>query len=99
MNILDYNAALRSQFEELLVTYFTVDLNSDIPENIICGKLMDLISKQAENGVIHVAIATENDSAIGFSIYQIDSAESDWCKRPGWGFIREFCIKKPYRHR
>ena len=99
MNILDYNAALRSQIEELLVTYFTVDLNSDIPEDIIRGKLMDLIRKQIENGVIHVAIAMDDHSAIGFSIYQIDSAESDWCKRPGWGFIREFCIKKPYRHR
>ena len=98
MNILDYNAALRSQFEELLITYFTVDLNSDIPEDIIRGKLMDLISKQTEDGVIHVAIATENDSAIGFSIYQIDSAESDWCKRPGWGFIREFYVVTAYRH-
>ena len=99
MNILDYNAALRSQFEELLVTYFTVDLNSDIPEDIIRGKLMDLISKQTEDGVIHVAIATENDSAIGFSIYQIDSTHSDWCKRPGWGFIREFHVARSCRHR
>lgn len=97
MNILDYNGALRSQFEELLVTYFTVDLNSDIPEDIIRGKLMDLISKQTEDGVIHVAIATENDSAIGFSIYQIDSTHSDWCKRPGWGFIREFYIASASR--
>lgn len=92
MTIIDYNATLRSQFEELLVTYFTVDLTSDIPEDIIRGKLMDLISRQTAGNIIHIALAMEEKSAVGFSIYQIDTTDSDWCKRPGWGFIREFYI-------
>ena len=98
MHIINYDTTLRGQFEELLVTYFTVDLGSDIPDDIIRSKLMDLINKQSAEQLIHVALAMENDTAIGFSIYQIDGSDSDWCKRPGWGFIREFYIANSWRH-
>ena len=99
MNVIDYNAMLHSQFEELLVTYFTVDLNSDIPEDIIRSKLMNLINRQTAEKVIHVAIAMDDDIPVGFSIYQIDTPDSDWCKRPGWAFIREFHVARSCRHR
>ena len=97
MNITPYAPHLRRSFEEMLVAYFVHDLNSDIPEEIVRGKLMDLITGQLQDGTYHLAIALEAEGPMGFSIYQIDTPGSDWCKRPGWGFIREFYIKKEYR--
>lgn len=91
MEIINYTPTYRIAFEEMLVTYFT-ELSSDIPEPIIRGKLMDLIHGQIEQDIIHVALILDNHDTVGFSIYQIDSTNSDWCKKPGWGFIREFYI-------
>lgn len=96
MHITSYTPTHRNAFEKMLVEYFVHDLQSDIPEDIIRDKLLPHIENQLEKGIIHVAIAVE-DSPIGFSIYQIDTPESDWCKRPGWGFIREFRIDKTCR--
>lgn len=97
MTITSYTPALRPHFEEMLVEYFVHDLKSDIPEEIIRGKLMELIADQTCNSIIHAAIALTDEIPIGFSIYQIDTPDSDWCKRPGWGFIREFWIAKAWR--
>ena len=47
--------------------------------------------------IIRVDFALNGDVFTGFSVYQIDSAKSDWCKRPGWGFIREFYVVPQYR--
>lgn len=92
MTIIPYDQSRAHQFEEMLVPYFITDLQGDIPEEIIRGKLLHLITDLAEKKIIHIAIALEDDFPIGFSIYQIDTPDSDWCKRPGWGFIREFYI-------
>lgn len=97
MNIIPYDQSLRSQLEEMLVEYFVFDLKCGIPEEIVRGKLMELITCYAKKRIIHIAVALERETPIGFSIYQIDSAESDWCKRPGWGFIREFYIARGHR--
>ena len=98
MTIINYNPIYRTAFEEMLVTYFT-ELNSDIPEPIIRGKLMDLIRDQVEKDIIHVALLLDDGVPAGFSIYQIDSSDSDWRKRPGWGFIREFFIAEHARRK
>lgn len=96
MRIIEYTPELRCAFEEMLVEYFIRELQSDVPEDIIRDKLLPHIQRYVEKGIVHVSIAVE-ESPIGFSIYQIDSEESDWCKRPGWGFIREFWISKACR--
>lgn len=99
MTIINYSPTLRENFEEMLVEYFCTDLQSDIPEDIVRNKLVGHILNYVQNHIIHLAFAVEEEILIGFSIYQIDTVESDWCKRPGWGFIREFCIRRPYRGR
>lgn len=97
MEIILYHDSLRGKLEDMLVTYFQEDLNGSIPESIIRGKLISLISDLHAQGVIHIAIAIQETKTVGFSIYQIDSQASDWCKRPGWGFVREFYIAKEQR--
>lgn len=97
MNIIQFNSAMCNAFEEMLVEYFMHDLQSDIPEAILRDKLLNHILGYAEKQVTHIAIPMEHGVSVGFSIYQIDTPESDWCKRPGWGCIREFCILKDHR--
>ena len=97
MTIIPYEQTHRQILSSLLTDYFT-ELGSDIPEQIIHGKLMDLIERQCRAGIIHTVIAVTEDLPIGFSIFQIDSTESDWCKRPGWGFIREFYVIPSFRN-
>jgi len=38
-----------------------------------------------------------DDKIIGFVNYQIDTLDSDWCEREGWGFIREIYVDKTLR--
>lgn len=97
MTIFDYTPNLRPQFTDLLSAYFS-ELDSDIPEDILRGKLTDLIEDQHSKGIIRISLAANNKTLTGFSIFQIDTPESDWCKRPGWGFIREFYVAPDSRH-
>jgi GNAT superfamily N-acetyltransferase len=84
------------QLPDAMVDYMT-ELNCGIPEDIIRGKLADFIDSQWEAGIIRIDLAIEKEICIGFSVYQIDTSESDWCKRPGWGFIREFYVMPAFR--
>lgn len=97
MNIITYDQIIQSSFTSMLIAYFN-ELESGIPEHIIRGKLLDLILELHKKNVLHIAIAID-DVPIGFAIYQIDSPESDWCKKEGWGCIREFFIVKEHRRK
>lgn len=98
MTIFSYTNAFRQQLCALLVAYFP-QVGADIPEEIIRGKLLELFDRQLSQGLISIALLSEEDCPVGFSIYQLDQPESDWCKRPGWGFIREFYISPTHRRR
>lgn len=91
MTIIPYTSQENHAFTDLMVGYFA-ELDSGIPEEIIRGKLSDLIDRQCMDKTIHAAVAVADGKPVGFSIYQIDMPQSDWCKRPGWGFIREFYV-------
>lgn len=97
MEILDYSPALERPWREMFVAYFTED--SDLPAEIVEQKLCGFLLSQWEKGVLRIAVAQDDGVPMGFAIYQIDTPESDWCKRPGWGFIREFYILPGHRRR
>ena len=78
---------------------YMAELECDIPREIILGKLADFIDRQCQAGLIRIDLVMEEDLCIGFSVYQIDRPESDWCKRPGWGFVREFYVVPACRGR
>lgn len=98
MTIIPYNDSMREPLLEMLSAYFP-EVDSDIPEDILRGKLISLIQSQHDRGILQIRLAFEAELAVGFSIFQIDTPESDWCKRPGWGFIREFYIRPSFRKR
>lgn len=96
MTIQAYTSDRKPQLAKLLTAYF-LEISDDLSEDIIREKLTDFIHQQHQKGVVSISFVLDGTAAAGFSIYQIDTPESDWCKRPGWGFIREFYISPPYR--
>ena len=98
MTIISYEKPLRDPFHKLLADYFA-ELDSEIPEKIIREELTPFIEGQLHKRIIRAVLCEENGIPFGFAIYQIDSEKSDWCQRPGWGFIREFYIAPGFRHR
>lgn len=98
MLILTYTPSIRQTFGNMLVEYFT-ELEAGIPEDTIRGRLLDMFETLFALEHVHGAVAIKGRRMIGFVIYQIDSEQSDWCKRPGWGCIREFYIRPEFRNR
>lgn len=96
MTIREYDKSLKPIFADMMTDYMT-ELDCGIPEEIIRGKLSDLIDSLCEKGIIRVSIAYEGRNPAAFSVFQIDREDSDWCKRPGWGFIREYYVVPEYR--
>lgn len=96
MTIIDYTNAFQSQFEDLIIDYFA-ELGDIAPADVLREKLLPFIRRQLDSEIIRISLITDERGPMGFSVYQIDQETSDWCKRPGWGFIREFYIAPPYR--
>lgn len=96
ITIQKYQPSMKTMLSDMMVPYMA-ELDCDVPEEIIRGKLADFIETQCEAERIHVVVAFDGEKPAGFSVYQIDTPQSDWCKRPGWGFIREFYVRPECR--
>lgn len=102
MRIIPYRDIYRKQWEALFEKYWFDILDNDTssPEQRERESrfLDDFILRQLRDGIIRLDIAVQTGVLKGFILYQVDSPKSDWCKRPGWGCIREFCVA-PEAHR
>jgi len=96
MTIIPYSNQYKTALAGRMNDYMT-ELNCNVPEEIIHGELSDLIDHQCQQKIIHVDLVMIEQTIAGFSVYQLDTPESDWCKRPGWGFIREFYVVPQFR--
>lgn len=96
MTIIDYSKSNKDTLANMMTAYMA-ELDCGIPENVIREKLVDFIDGLCGKGIIRVVIVFHCDTPAAFSVFQIDTPESDWCKRPGWGFIREFYVIPEYR--
>jgi len=105
MRILSYNpsdpehsVALR----HLLVQYFAgldyADPHDAVPPSAV-PKILSIIAESLAQGDFWVYLAQEKDGLCGFVIAQVDGEGKDWCKRPGWGFIRELYVLPSHRGR
>ncbi len=100
IEIKDYSPSMKELFLSLFFRYAREDLGDNHSEETLKNKIGDGIFLQNwERGINRIALAFVGSRPTGFAIYQVDSEESDWCKRPGWGFIREFCVSPPCRRR
>lgn len=100
ISISQYNETDYKSFTQMFYEYFSGDLETGDSYEVIKKEVVD---KQVlpffKSGAVLIDIAKMQGKAIGFIIYQVDSVNSDWCERPGWGFIREFYIDKNYRNK
>ena len=83
--------------EKMLVTYFLEDLELTLEREKVIEQVAKPIYQSWLDDIVLVAIATVSGEAVGFSVYQVDTLKSDWCKKEGWGFMREVYIAKEYR--
>lgn len=86
----------RQAFLRMLVPYFTDDLKEEWTDEVV-ERIGEFIISQWQNEILEILLLWEKEKPVGFAICQVDSPASDWCKREGWGFIREFYIAKQYR--
>ena len=80
----------------MLTAYFKDDLKKDWPCHVV-ERISEFILSQCRDEILEILLLFEREEMAGFAICQVDSPASDWCKREGWGFIREFYIAPPYR--
>ena len=99
--IREYTPDLESWWVEQFLRYAKDDLqDTEIPDEILREKIAKgVFLKNQETGVSSIAVAFSGEVPAGFAVYQVDSPEADWCKRPGWGLIREFCILPEFRRK
>ena len=93
----DFAQADYKALEKMLITYFSDDLGVTASEEKIIDQVVNVIYKHWVAGNCLIAIVTQNDTPIGFAQYQIDTPQSDWCRKEGWGFLREVYIDKSCR--
>ncbi len=84
-------------FINMFNSYFLDDFKIEVEHakiEEICLDIMESVKKQ----VVFLDLMKINNKPIGFIMYQIDSPESDWCQKDGFGFIREVYIDKGLRN-
>lgn len=97
IKIIEYVSDKKDSFENMCKTYFNDDLHCGWSEKVFRNKIFKHIEQELADNVIAICIVEKDSESIGFAIYQIDTPKSDWCKKRGWGFIREAYIKKEFR--
>lgn len=98
------NSIHRAALLDLLVEYFAT-LNYHDPADAvppqhvpkICGHILD--GEWHDHSMYWLYFYNIQDEHVGFIIAQIDTPKSDWCKREGWGFIRECFVRPDFRRR
>ncbi len=48
-------------------------------------------------GLLSVYLLDEGEKTVGFVIFQTDRAENEWCKKAGWGDVRELYVEPSSR--
>lgn len=81
-----------------MVDCFTNDYAMNLRTKDIREKVCPHFLRLDTESVSPLLLALDDGDPVGFLIYQVDSQGSDWCERPGWGFIRE-CYVTPARRR
>ena len=97
MIIKTYENTQRQEFLKMLITYFNDDMKCNWSSEFIEDKILGLFEEKRSKEILYIDVLEENKQLIGFAIYQIDTPQSDWCKKEGWGFVRELYIQKDYR--
>lgn len=91
-----YEAAHSESFKAMLGRCFAEDYKIP-PTADQLDSLLQKITRSAVQGVTFLALLFDGETAVGFAQYQVDSPQSDWNERPGWGFLREWYVDAGHR--
>lgn len=83
-------------FVNMFYSYFLNELNLELQYlqiEEVCLNIVETVKK----GVVFLDLLKIENEPKGFIIYQIDSPESDWCQKEGFGFIREVFVERELR--
>lgn len=80
-----------NNFKTMVSLYFRNDFKIEISDKGL-DKMCNEISNNSILGISPLDMLIVNEKVSGFICYQIDSPNSDWCEREGWGFIRELFV-------
>ncbi|HPK14630.1 MAG: hypothetical protein BWY35_00789 [Firmicutes bacterium ADurb.Bin248] len=86
-----------AQLTRLMSAYFPEIGAGDMTPYV--PKIVKLIADSVATPRFWAFLGRTDNEYAGFVIAQIDSSESDWNKREGWGFIRELYVAPAYRKR
>ncbi len=86
-----YDQSYEKEFRDVFEQYWKYITNNKVTKEQI-KSCQDYILKQVANQEIFMLLSIDNNTVVGFSIFQIDNEKSDWNKFTGYGFIREFFI-------
>ncbi|MDR2687256.1 MAG: GNAT family N-acetyltransferase [Oscillospiraceae bacterium] len=103
MRILPYDPSERAHqtaLRHLLVQYFA-ELDYANPKDAVppsaVPKILSIVADCLAQGEFWTYLARDGGALRGFVIAQVDGEGKDWCKRPGWGFIRELYVAPSHR--
>ena len=97
IEIRDYSDSLdRDPFMEMLVTCFSQDYKLPLTREQLEG-WRDVLVRLAAEQIVFLDILTIDGTPQGFILSQIDTPESDWCLKEGYGFIRELYVAAELR--
>ncbi|MCQ4921583.1 GNAT family N-acetyltransferase [Tissierella carlieri] len=85
-------------FVNMFNSYFLHDFQIKLQYSKIEQICLDIIER-VKKQVVFLDLMKINNKSIGFIVYQIDSSQSDWCQKEGFGFIREVYVNKELRNK
>ncbi|MCL2854378.1 MAG: GNAT family N-acetyltransferase [Defluviitaleaceae bacterium] len=97
VKICSYSDSDYVAFKEMLTTCFHQDYNEQLTEDQL-DRWQNALIRRAATEIVFLDILFIDDIAKGFILYQIDSQESDWCVKEGYGTIREIYVTADLRH-
>lgn len=87
-------------FVKIFSDYFVDEMKFADDKEKFCNFAKEfIVNQQYAEKIILIDLAKFGEEIAGFIIYQIDSERSDWCERPGVGFIREFYVAPAHRRK
>lgn len=83
----------QSEFENLFTLYYNeLGCDEDVPH-----LLKEYVLPDLKAGLISADVLRDGEKFVGFTIYQLDDVDNEWCRREGWGDIREIFVLPAHR--
>lgn len=96
ITIRKYADADYAAYKALFTEYFRQDFRFDITDEDL-DKICTGVAKHVCKGIQFLDLLICDGVPQGFIEYQVDSPNSDWCEKEGYGCIREVFIKPELR--